>query len=131
MRLTSVLNVDLSFGRCGARVHSPDVACDLIGACASRYPSLSCPLARLVRAAPLPGWNRRDDMPTMTYPTTVSEQTDIEVTGGVGTHKDTTPPQHLTRPAGCWGTGSSRLTRLVTPPCWPGWARSGSWCGSG
>ena len=28
-------------------------------------------------------------MPTMTYPTTVSEQTDIEVTGGVDTHKDT------------------------------------------
>src|SRR5262245_46461978 len=31
----------------------------------------------------------RDDMPTMTYPTTVSEQTDIEVTGGVDTRKDT------------------------------------------
>jgi transposase len=28
-------------------------------------------------------------MPTMTYPTTVSEQTYIEVTGGVDTHKDT------------------------------------------
>ena len=58
------------------------------GACASRYPSLSCPLARLVRAAPLPD-GRRDDMPTMTYPTTASEQTYIEVTGGVDTHKDT------------------------------------------
>src|SRR5512133_771350 len=62
---------------------------DLIGACASRYPSLSCPLARLVRAAPLPRMDRRDDMPTMTYPTTASEQTYIEVTGGVDTHKDT------------------------------------------
>jgi len=28
-------------------------------------------------------------MPTMTYPTTASEQTYIEVTGGVDTHKDT------------------------------------------
>jgi transposase len=28
-------------------------------------------------------------MPTMTYPTTASEQTSIEVTGGVDTHKDT------------------------------------------
>src|SRR4029450_13706107 len=62
---------------------------DLIGACASRYPSLSCPLARLVRAAPLLRMNRRDDMLTMTYPTTASEQTYIEVTGGVDTHKDT------------------------------------------
>ena len=28
-------------------------------------------------------------MPTMTYPTTAGEQTSIEVTGGVDTHKDT------------------------------------------
>ena len=62
---------------------------DLIGACASRYPSLSCPFARLVRAAPLLGWIGETTMPTMTYPTTASEQTYIEVTGGVDTHKDT------------------------------------------
>ena len=70
-------------------MHSPDVARDLIGACASRYPSLSCPLARLVRAAPAPRMDRRHDMPSMTYPTTASEQAYIEVTGGVDTHKDT------------------------------------------
>jgi transposase len=28
-------------------------------------------------------------MPTMTYPTAVSDQADVEVTGGVDTHKDT------------------------------------------
>jgi hypothetical protein len=33
--------------------------------------------------------DKRDDMPTMTYPSTASEQTYIEVTGGVDTHKDT------------------------------------------
>ena len=33
--------------------------------------------------------DRRDDMPTMTYPTTAAEQAYIEVTGGVDTHKDT------------------------------------------
>jgi hypothetical protein len=44
-----------------------------------------------------PGWcvpprsrmDRRDDVPSMTFPTTASEQTYIEVTGGVDTHKDT------------------------------------------
>jgi hypothetical protein len=45
--------------------------------------------------------------------------------------KTLTPPQRSTRRAGCWGTGSSRPPRPVMPRCWPGWARSGSWCGSG
>ena len=46
--------------RCGARVAlTGRGVCDLIGACASRYPSLSCPFARLVRAATFPSRRTR------------------------------------------------------------------------
>ena len=55
---------------------------------------------------PAPRMDRRDDMPTMTYPTTASEQTYIEVTGGVDTHKDTHTAAALdaSGQAGCWST---------------------------
>src|SRR6478735_1046517 len=56
---------------------------DLMGASLCRQVPvtvLSARLAGVCRPAPRMDW--RDDMPTMTYPTTAGEQTSIEVTGG-------------------------------------------------
>src|SRR5215207_2339919 len=104
---------------------------DLIGACASRYPSLSCPLARLVRAAPLLGWISETTCPRGHIPAPPASRPTSRSPVVSTRIRTPTPPQHSTRPAGCWGTGSSRPPRPVTPHCWPGWARLGSWCGSG
>ena len=75
--------------------------CDFIGACASRHPSLFCPLAGLVRAA-LPGRENRTVIPTMTQHdattqlsicdtavATENPAATFQVVGGVDTHKDT------------------------------------------
>jgi transposase len=68
-------------------VHSPDVRCDFIGACASRHPSLSCPLAG--RCVLPHRCEREDSKTTMTSTTTTDQALPVQVAGGVDTHRDT------------------------------------------
>ena len=99
--------------------------CDLIGAWLEA-PSLSCPPARLVRAAPvryeragtaIPAWH---------------QTADVEVTGGVDTHGETHTPPRSTDRVGCSATSSSRPPRPATGPAGVaalvrhGWCRSAS-----
>jgi hypothetical protein len=64
----------------------------------------------------------RDDMPAMTYPTPASEQTRIEVTGGVDTHKDTHTVAALDASGRLLGHREFAASAAVTRHCWPGWA---------
>src|SRR6187455_654226 len=70
----------------GHAVHSPDEGCDLIGACAIRHPSLSCPLASAGACRPPASSWKDDNMNTLARQTSAAQ---IEVAGGVDTHQDT------------------------------------------
>jgi hypothetical protein len=63
--------------------------------------------------------DRRDDVATMTYPTTASEQTYIEVTGGVDTHKDTHTAAALDASGRLLGHREFAATAAWAAPCFP------------
>ena len=122
--------------RCGARFAlTRRGGCDLIGACARRHPSLSCPLARLVRAALLSIEEFRTAMTTMRTqrPTTQrqSQSCPLGWSAGSTPTKTPIPPRSLDGDGRMLGHRSSRRPAPATPCCWCGCAPGASWTRSG